>query len=160
MSNSLQHHGLQYSRLPCPSFSPRVCSNSCPLSQWYHPTISSSVAPFSSCPQSSLASESFPMSQAFMSGAKVLELQHQSFKWVFRVNFLWDWLVWFPCCARGSWDSWLTPQFESSILFHSAFFMVQIAHPFMTTGKTIALTIWTLLAKYSLCFLMCLLGLS
>ena len=64
MSDSLQHHGLQHSRLPCPSPSPRVCSNSCPLSQWCHPTISSSVIPFSSCPQSFLASGSFPKESA------------------------------------------------------------------------------------------------
>ena len=63
-------HGLQHSRLPCPSLSPRVCSNSCPLSQWYHPTISSSVVPFSSCPQSFLASGSFPMTRLFKSGGQ------------------------------------------------------------------------------------------
>ena len=64
MSNSLQPHGLQHARLPCPSLYPRACSNSCPLSQWYHPTISSSVAPFSSCPQF------FPVSQLFASGSQ------------------------------------------------------------------------------------------
>ena len=58
MSYSLQAHGLQHARLPCPSLSPGDCSNSCPLSQWCHPTISSSVAPFSSCPQSFPASRS------------------------------------------------------------------------------------------------------
>ena len=68
MSNSLQPHGLQHIRPPCPSPTPRVYSNSCPLSQWYHPTISSSVVPFSSCLQSFLASESFQMSQLFTSG--------------------------------------------------------------------------------------------
>ena len=52
VSDSLRPHGLQHARLPCPSLSPRICSNSCPLSWWYHPTTSSSVAPFSSCPQS------------------------------------------------------------------------------------------------------------
>ena len=57
---TLQPHGLQHSRLPCPSPTPRAYSNSCPLSQWCHPTISSSVAPFSSCPQSFPASGSFP----------------------------------------------------------------------------------------------------
>ena len=61
-------HGLQHARLPCPSPSPWACSNSCPVSQWYHPTISSSVAPFSSCLQSFLASGSFPMSWLFTSG--------------------------------------------------------------------------------------------
>ena len=66
-SNSLRPHGLQHARLPCPSPSPRVCPNSCPLSQWCHPTISSSVVPFSSCLQSFPASRSFPMSWPFTS---------------------------------------------------------------------------------------------
>ena len=68
MSDSLQHHGLQHARLPCPSPSPGACSNSCPLSQWCHPTISSSVIPFSSCLQSFPVSGSFPMSWLFPSG--------------------------------------------------------------------------------------------
>ena len=67
MSSSLPPHGLQHSRLPCPSPSPGACSNSCPLSQWYHPTISSSVAPFSFCPWPSPASGSFPVSHLFTS---------------------------------------------------------------------------------------------
>ena len=58
VSNSLRPHGLYHARLPCPLLSPRICSNLCPLSQWCHPTISSSVAPYSSCPQSFPASES------------------------------------------------------------------------------------------------------
>ena len=70
VSNSLQLQGLQHTRLPCPSLSPRVCSNSCPVSQWCHPTISSSAAPFSSCPQSCPASRSFPTSQLFESGGQ------------------------------------------------------------------------------------------
>ena len=67
MSNSLRPHGLQHSRLPCPSLSPGVCSNSCPLSQWCHPTISSFVTPFFSCPQSFPASGSFPVNRLFTS---------------------------------------------------------------------------------------------
>ena len=67
MSDSLWPHGLQDAKLPCPSPSPRVCSNSCPLSQWCHPTISSSVIPFSSCLQSSPASGFSPVSQLFAS---------------------------------------------------------------------------------------------
>ena len=67
-SDSLQPHALQYTRLPCLSPSPRVCSNSCPLSWWYHPTISSSAIPFSSCLQSFPSSESFPMSPFYTSG--------------------------------------------------------------------------------------------
>ena len=70
MSDSLWHHELQHARLPCPSLSSRVCSNSCPLSQWCHPNISSSVASFSSCSQSFPASGSFPMSQLFTSGSQ------------------------------------------------------------------------------------------
>ena len=70
MSKSLRPHELQHARLPCPSLSPRVCSNSRPLSQWRHPTISSSLTLFSSCPQSFAESESFPMSQLFASGGQ------------------------------------------------------------------------------------------
>ena len=77
MSVSLRTQGLQHTRLPCPPLSPRICSNSCPFSQWCHPIISSSVAPFSSCPQCFPASGSFPMSWLFASGVKVLELQLQ-----------------------------------------------------------------------------------
>ena len=66
---SLQPHGLQHARLPCLLPTPRTCSNSCPLNWWYHPTISSSVIPFS-CLQSSLASGSFPISQFFSSGGQ------------------------------------------------------------------------------------------
>ena len=68
MPDSLQLHGLQHARLPCPSLSPGVCSNSCPSSRWCHPTISSSVVPF--CPQSFQASGSFPMCQLFTSGGQ------------------------------------------------------------------------------------------
>ena len=78
MSDSLQPHELQRVTLSCPSPSPRACSNSRPLSQWCHPTISSSVIPFSSCPQSFPASGSFPMSQLFASGGQIIG----SFPWV------------------------------------------------------------------------------
>ena len=83
MSNSLQPHGLQHTRLPCPSLSPAVCSNSCPLSLWCHPTISSSVTPFSFCLQSFPASWSFLMSQPSQSigasaSASVLPVSRQS----------------------------------------------------------------------------------
>ena len=70
MSDFLRPHGLQHARLPCPSPSPRACSDSYPLSQWCHPTISSSVIPFSSCLQSFSASGSFPMSRLFASGGQ------------------------------------------------------------------------------------------
>ena len=70
LSYSLQPHGLQHARLPCPSLTPRACSNSCSLSRWYHETISSSVIPISSCFQSFSASRSFPVSQFFLSGGQ------------------------------------------------------------------------------------------
>ena len=70
MSDSLRCHGLQHTRPPCPSPTPRACSNSCQLSQWCHPTVSSPVIPFSSCLQSFPASGSLPMSQFFASGGK------------------------------------------------------------------------------------------
>ena len=70
MSDCLQPHGPQHTRLLCPTLSPGVCSNSCPLSLWYHLTTSSSVVPVSSCPQSFTASETFPMSQLFASGGQ------------------------------------------------------------------------------------------
>ena len=70
VSNFLQSHGLQYARPPCPSPTAGAYSNSCPLSRWWHPTISSSVVPFSSCLQSFLASGSFHMSQFFTSGGQ------------------------------------------------------------------------------------------
>ena len=129
MSDSLQPHRLQHARLPCPSLSPRGCTNSWPLSQWCHPAISSSVIPFSFP-----ASGSFSMSRLFFTlsqhqalfqwvgsslVAKVLELQlqHQSSQWIFRVDFLnihWkDWLVWSSCCPRDSQKSFPAPQFQS-----------------------------------------------
>ena len=70
LSHSLWPHGPQHTRLPCPSLAPGVCTNSCPLSRWCHPTISSYVTPFSSCTQSFPASESFPVSQVFASGGQ------------------------------------------------------------------------------------------
>ena len=90
VSDSLQPHRLQHARLPCPSPAPRVCSDSCPLSQWCHPTISSSVIPFSSYLQSFPPSGSCQWVSSSHQVAKVLEfqLQHQSFQWIFRTDFL------------------------------------------------------------------------
>ena len=103
MSDSLQHHGLQHTRLPCPSASPEACSNSCPLSRWCHPTISSSVVPFSSCLLSFPASGSFPVSQLFASGgqsigasASVLPMKIQGW---FPLGF--DWLTFFSIDLLG-----------------------------------------------------------
>ena len=73
VSDSLWLHGLQHARLPCLSLSPRACWNSCPLSWWCHPTISFSVVPFSSCPQSFPASRSFLENQLFASGGQSIE---------------------------------------------------------------------------------------
>ena len=99
----------------CPLLSPRVCSNSCPLSQWCHLTISSSVAPFSSCPQSFSASGSFPMSWCFASAGQSVGASASalSFQWIFRVDLLWNWPVWSPCCSRDSQQSSPAPQLES-----------------------------------------------
>ena len=77
MSNSLWPHGLQNARLSCPSPTPRACSNPCPLNCWCHPTISSSVIPFSFCLQSFPASGSFPMSQLFTSGGKSIGIEQE-----------------------------------------------------------------------------------
>ena len=114
---TLQPHGLQHARLPCPSPTPRACSNSCPLSQWCHPTISSSVVYFSSLLKSFLASGSFPMSQSFASdgqsigvsaSASVLPKKIQNW---FRI--LYDGLVGSLWSPRDSQESSPTPQFKN-----------------------------------------------
>ena len=90
MSDSLWLHEPQHTRPPCSSPTLRVYSNSCPLSRWCHPTISSSIIPLSSCLQSFPTSGSFQMNQFFASGGQILEfqLQHLSFQWIFRTDFL------------------------------------------------------------------------
>ena len=115
MSNSLWHHGLKDARFTCPSPTPGACSNSGPSSQWWHPTISSSVIPLSSCLQSLTASGSFLWVSSSHQVAKVLEfqLQHQSLQWIFRTDFLKDWLIGSPCSQRDSQQSSPTPQFKS-----------------------------------------------
>ena len=115
MSKSLRPHELQHTRLPCLSLSPWVCSNSCPLSQWCHLNISSSVSPFSSCLQFFPTSGFFQWVSSSHQVAKILELQlqHQSFQWIFRVDFLSGWLVQSPCCPRDSQEYSPAPQFES-----------------------------------------------
>ena len=95
ISSSLQPYGLQHARLPCPSSSPGVCLNSCPLSQWCHPTISSSVVPFSSCPQSFSASGSFWVSQFFVSGGQSIGASASTS--VLPMNIQ----VWFPLGLTG-----------------------------------------------------------
>ena len=144
-------YGLQHIRLPCPSPTPRACSNSCPSNQWCHPTISSSVVLFSSCLQSSPASRLFPMSQFLVSGgqsigvsasASVLPYNEYSGLISFRIDWL-DLLA-----VQGTLKSLLQHHSsKASILWFSAFFIVQLSHPYMTTGKTIALTRWTFVTK-------------
>ena len=142
--------------LPCVLPTPGACSNSCPLSQWCHPTISSSIVLFSSCLQSFPSSGSFPMSQFFVSGGQSTGSSASAS--VFPVN-LQDW---FPLRLNGliSWQSKgvrsLLEHHSSKAssllkrrkaLRHSAFFIVQLSHPYVTTGKTIALTRWTFVGK-------------
>ena len=90
VSDSLRPHKLRYARPPCPSTTSGVYSNSCPLSRWCHPTISSFVVPFFSCLQPFSTSGSFQMSQLFTSGGhnSGVQLQHQSFQWTLRTDFL------------------------------------------------------------------------
>ena len=147
MSESLRPHGLQHARLPCPSSSPGAYSNSCPLSRLCHPIISSSVVPFSSCLQSFPASESFQTGQLFASGgqsigvsasASVLPMNTQDFRM--------DWMD-LPA-VQGTLKSLLQHHnSKASILQCSAFFIVQLSHPYVTIGKTIALTRQTFVGK-------------
>ena len=147
VSDSLRPHELQHARPPCPSSAPRVLSNSCASSRWCHPAISSSVIPFSSCPQSLPASGSFPMSQLFASGGQSigsfsLSPSNEHPGLIFRMDWL-DLLT-----VQGTLKNLL--QYHSSkasILRCSAFFTAQLSHPYMTTGKTIALTRWTFVGK-------------
>ena len=112
VSDSLRPHGLQHTRPPCPSPTPGVYPNSCPLSQWCHPTISSSVVPFSFYLQSFPASGSFPMSQFFPSGGRSVEVSASAS--VFPMNIQ-DWfpLDWTDCSPRDSQELSPTAQFKS-----------------------------------------------
>ena len=140
----------QPARPPCPSPTPGVYSNSCPLSQWCHPAISSSVVPFSSCPQSLPASGSLPVSQLFTWGgqrigvsasASVLPTNTQDWSRL-------GWTGWISSAVQGTLKSLLQHHSsKASIFWHSAFLTVQLSHPYMTTGKTIALTRWTFVGK-------------
>ena len=147
--DSLQLHGLQHTRLSCPSPTPRAYSNSCPWKRWCHPAISSSVVPFSSCPQSFPAAGSSQRVSSSHRVAKVLEFQpqHQPFQWnPGLISLRMDWLN--LLAVQGTLKSLLQHHSsKASILWCSAFFIVQLSHPYMTIGKTIALTIWTMLAK-------------
>ena len=142
VSYSLQPHEPQHARPPCPSPTPGVHPNPCPLSWWCHPTISSSVVPFSSCLQSFPASGSFQMSQLFASGGQSigfsLSISHSS-EHPGLISFRMDWLD--LLAVQGTLKSLLQHHSsKASILLRSAFFIVQLSHPYLTTGKTIALT--------------------
>ena len=149
VSDSLRPHELQHARPPCPSPTPRVHSNSHPSSRWCHPAISSSVIPFSSCPQSLPASESFPMSQHFAWGgqstrvsalASVLPKNTQDWSL--------EWTGWISLESKGLSRVFPNITVQKHQFFeNSAFFTVQLSHPYMTTGKTIALTRPTLVGK-------------
>ena len=148
MSDSLRPHELQHARPPCPSPTPGVYSNSRLPSRWCHPAISSSVIPFSSCPQSHPASESFPMSQLFawmwpkywsFSFSIIPSKEHPLL-----ISFRMDWLD--LLVVQGTLKSLLQHHSsKASILLHWAFFTVQLSHPY--TGKTIALTRRTFVGK-------------
>ena len=113
MSDSLRPHGLQHTRLPCPPPNPGACSNSCPLSWWNHPNISSSVVPFSSWLQSFPEPESFPMSQLFPSGGQSIGTSASALPMNIK-DYLPEYrLVWSPCCPRNSQESSLALQFKS-----------------------------------------------
>ena len=150
MSNSLWRHGPHRARLPCPSPTPRVYSNSCPLNWWCHPTISSSVIPYSSLPSI------FPSIRVF-SSESLLHISWPKY-WSFSFNispskehpglisFRKDWLD--LLAVQGTLKSLIQHHnSKASILQCSAFFIVQLSHPYMTTGKAIALTRWTLVGK-------------
>ena len=151
MSSSLLLHGLQHTRLHCPSLPCRVCSNSCPLSWWCYLTISSSATLFS-CRQC------FPTS-GFFSNESVPYIRcpkYWSFSYSISPSSEYSGLItfttdWFDLLAvQGTLKSLLQHHnLKASIIWHSAFFMLQLSYPYMTTGKTIALTIQTFVGKTS-----------
>ena len=149
VSDSLWPHGLQHSRLPCPSPTLRVYPNSCPLGQWCHPTISSSVISFSSCPQSFPASGSFQMSQFFPWGGQSIGVSASASVLSMNIQdwFPLGWTVWISL-VQGTLKILLQHHnSKASILWRSAFFIVQLSHTYMTSVKTIALTRWTFVGK-------------
>ena len=139
---TLKPHESQHTRPPCPSPTPGVYSNSCPSSRWCHPAISSSVVPFSSCFQSLPASGSFPMSQLIECGQLMRWPKYWSFSFNIRPSNEHPGLI----SSRMDWLDLLAVQrtlksllqhhsSKASILWCSAFFTVQLSHPYMTTGK-------------------------
>ena len=150
MSNSLWPHGLQHTSPPCPSTTPRTYSNSLtPLSWWCHPTISSSVVPFSPHLQSFPASGSFPMSQFYASGGQstgvwastsVLLMKTQDWSPL-------EWTGWISLQSKGLSRVFSNTTVQKHQFFGAVFFIVQLSHPYMITGKTIALTRGTFVSK-------------
>ena len=134
-------NSLQHTRPPCPSPTPRVYPNSRPLSWWCHPTISSSIIPFSPWLQSFPASGSFQMSQFFTSAGQSIGVSTSASVLPINIQdwFPW-WTGWISLLSKGLSRVFSNHSSKASILQHSAFFIVQLSHPYMTTGKTIALT--------------------
>ena len=157
MSDPFRPHGLQHARPPCISPTPRVCSNSCRLSQWCHPTISS-CHPLLLLPSIFPRIRVFSNEQFFASGGQSIGASASAS--VFPMNIQ-DCIplgltALISLLSEGTLKSLLQHHSsKASILQHSAFFMVQLSHPYMTTGKTIALTIWIFVTKKCLCFLIC-----
>ena len=149
MFNSLPLHGLQHTRLICPSLFPRVCSNSCPLSWWCHPTISSSISPFS-CPQYFTASGSFPVSRFFASGG-----QYWSFSFNISPSNEYSGLIffriyWFDLLAlKGLSRVFSSTSSKASVLWPLAFFMIVFSYSdFLFQRRNESLYIITYLKKH------------
>ena len=140
---------MRHTRLPCPSPTPGACSNSCPSNWWCHPIISSSVVPFSSCLQSCPTSGSFPVSHFFISGGQRIGVSASASVLPVNIQDWFHWMDWLNLLAvQGTLKSLLQHHSsKASILQRSVFFIVQLSHLYMTTGKTIALTRWTFVGK-------------
>ena len=149
VSDSLQPHEPQHAGPPCPSPTPGVYPNQCPLSQWCHPTVSSSVLPFSSCPQSFPASGSFQLSQLFASGGQSIGVSASASVLPMNIQdwFPLGWTGWISLKSKGLKSLFQHHSSKASILQHSAFFIVQLSHSYLSTGKIIALTRWTFVDK-------------
>ena len=146
MCDSLWPHGLQCSRLPCPIPSPGACSNSWLFSWWCHSTISSSVYPFFSCLQlEKVFSNELALCIRWPKYWSFSCSNSSSNEYSGLISFR---IGWFDLVVQGSLRS-LSQHHSSkaSVLWCSAFFMVQLSHPYMTTGETIALTSWTFVGK-------------
>ena len=144
MSDSLRPHELQHTRPPCPSPTPGIYSDSCPLSRWYYPTISSSVIPFSHL-QSFSASGSFLLHLRWPECCSFSFSIRPSNEYSGLISF---WMGWLDLLAvQGTLKSLQHHSSKASILQCSAFFIVQLSYPYMTTGKTIALTRRTFVGK-------------